>query len=69
LDEQRIKNDSTLSESKLVVKRAKAIVDKYERKTADLMQNTREHMNSLNIPESSKKAMLGGFDKSMEKAA
>ena len=64
LDAQRIKNDSTLSESKLVVKRAKAIVDKYERKAADVKQNTREHINFLNISESSKKEMLAGFDKS-----
>lgn len=68
LDAQRLKNDSTLSESKFVVKRAKAIVDKYERKTADLMQNTREQMNSLNISESLKKEMLVDFDKSIGKA-
>lgn len=40
LDAQRVKNDTTLSESKVMIARAKAIIDKYEKKTADLMQGS-----------------------------
>lgn len=68
LDAQRVKNDTTLSESKVMIARAKAIIDKYENKTADLMQGTKAHINSLNMSESTKREMLAGFDRGMSKA-
>jgi len=68
LDAQRVKNDTTLSESKVMIARAKAIIDKYENKTADLMQGTKAHINSLNMSESTKREMLAGFDRGMGKA-
>jgi hypothetical protein len=68
LDVQRIEHDPTLSESKIIVKRAKAIAEKYEQETADLLWNTRASIDSLNMPESSKEEMLAGFDRGMGKA-
>jgi hypothetical protein len=69
LDVQRIEKDVTLAESKTIVKRAKAIVDKYEQETADLLQNTRASVNSLDMPESPKEEMLASYDRSMGKAS
>jgi hypothetical protein len=66
LDAERIKNDTTLSESKVMIERAKAIVDKYDKKTAVLLQDTRARISALAISEATKKRMLGGFDKSMD---
>lgn len=68
LDAQRIKNDVALSESRVMIQRAKTIVDKYERKTAELMQGTRSHIESLNVSETTKKEMLAGFERGMSKA-
>lgn len=68
LDTQRIKRDTTLSESKVMIERAKAIVDKYEKKTADLMRGTRSQINALNMSESTKREMLAGFEKGMSKS-
>lgn len=68
LDAHRIKNDTTLSESKVLIERAKAIVDKYEKKTAVLLQDTRARISAFSMSESTKKEMLAGFDKGMEKA-
>ena len=68
LDAQRIKRDTTLSESKVMIERAKVIVDKYEKKSADLMQGTRAHINALNLSESAKRSMLAGFEKGMAKS-
>lgn len=68
LDAQRVKNDTTLSESKVMIDRAKTIVVKYEKKTAHLMESTRERINALNMAETTKREMLAGFDKGMGKA-
>jgi hypothetical protein len=69
LDVQRIQSDPTLSESKTIVTRAKAVVEEYERKTADLLQDTRASISSLNIPESSKEEALANFERGMRKAS
>lgn len=68
LDAKRIKNDTTLSESKVMIERAKVIADKYEKKTADLMTGTRAHINALNMSESNKREMLAGFERGMSKS-
>jgi hypothetical protein len=68
LDAKRIKNDVALSESRVMIERAKAIVDKYEKKTSGLMQGTRVHIGSLNMPEATKKEMLAGFERGMSKS-
>lgn len=68
LDAQRIKADTTLSESKVMIERAKAIIDKYEKKTADLMQDARAQITALNMSESTKREMLAGLEKGMSKS-
>lgn len=68
LDAKRIKNDVALSESRVMIERVKAIVQKYEKKTAELMQGTRTHIESLNMSEASKKEMLAGFERGMDKS-
>ena len=68
LDAKRIKNDTTLSESKVMIERAKVIADKYEKKTADLMNGTRAHINALNMSESNKREMLAGFEEGMRES-
>lgn len=68
LDAKRIRNDTTLSESKMMIERAKIIADKYEKKTADLMNGTRAHINALNMSESNKLKMLAGFERGMSKS-
>ena len=69
LDAKRIRNDTTLSESKAMLERAKAIADKYEKKTADLMNGTRAYINALNISESNKREMLAGFARGISKSS
>lgn len=68
LDAKRIKNDAALSESRVMIERAKAIVDKYEKKTSALMQGTGAHIESLNMSEKAKKEMLAGFERGMSKS-
>lgn len=68
LDANRIRNDPTLFESRAMIERAKAIVDKHEKKTAVLMQEAREHIELLNVSEIKKKDMLSGFEKAMAKS-
>lgn len=68
LDAQRIKNDARLSESKVMIERAKAIVDKYEKKTAGLMQDTRLRIGATTMSGSTKKKILEGFDDGFREA-
>lgn len=69
LDPQRLKKDTTLSESRMMIERAKVIIDKYEKKNANLIYESRTRINALNMSESSKTDMLAGFDKSVAKSA
>lgn len=68
LDAKRITNDTTLSESKVMIERAKVIAEKYEKKTADYINETRVHINSLNMSESNKRELLAGFEKGMSRS-
>ena len=68
LDAKRIRNDTTLSESKVMIERAKIITEKYEKKTADLVNGTRAHINALNMSESKKRVMLAGFERGMSES-
>jgi len=69
LDTKRIKNDTTLSESKVMIERAKIIVVKYEKKTADLINGARGDINALNMSELNKREMLAGFEKGISKSS
>lgn len=68
LDANRIKNDKTFVESKVIIQKAKEVVAKYTKKTEELLENARNKINTLNISESSKRNMLSGFDRGIEKA-
>lgn len=68
LDAKRITNDTTLSESKVMIERAKVIAEKYEKKTADYINETRVHINSLNMSDSNKRELLAGFEKGMSRS-
>lgn len=62
LDAGRLKNDLGLIESKAMIERARAIVDKYAEKTSHLMDDGRAMIADLNISEASKREVLAGFD-------
>lgn len=68
LDANRIKADKTFVESKVTIQKAKEVVKKYKEQTSTLLSNAKENIRSLNISETSKREMLSGFDKGMEKA-
>jgi len=68
LDAERIRADKALIESKVTIRKAKEIVGKYQERTNVLLNNARQNIRSLNISESSKREMLSGFDRGMEKA-
>ena len=68
LDPQRIRVDKGLVESKVTIRKAKEIVDKYKEKTNILLHDAREKIASLNMSASLKREALSGFDRGMEKA-
>lgn len=68
LDANRIKDDAMLSESKVMIERAKAIVDKYEKKTSELLRDTKVRIGALSLPESTKKALLAGFERGVSRS-
>lgn len=67
LDAQRIKDDIGLVESKAITARAKAIVDKYADKTSQLMSDARKSISALDISEASRREMLAGFERGVDK--
>jgi hypothetical protein len=68
MDTDRIKTDSALIESKIIIRKSKEIVSKYQNKTNVLLNVARENIRSLNISKSLKNEMLLGFEQGMEKA-
>ena len=68
LDANRIKADKTFVESKVTIQKAKEVVAKYTKNTQTLLESAKNNIRSLNISESSKRGMLSGFDRGMEKA-
>jgi hypothetical protein len=66
LDPRRIKHDTALAESRVMVRQAGAIVDKYEGKTAKLISDFRKQIPALPFDETAKLEMLAGFDKGMK---
>ena len=68
LDANRIKADKTFDESKVIIQKAKEVVSKYTANTQTLLDSAKNNIRSLNISESSKRSMLSGFDRGMEKA-
>jgi hypothetical protein len=68
LDPNRIEKDKTFIESKVTIQKAKEIVKKYKNRANTLLENAKDNIRSLNVSESSKREMLSGFDRGMEKA-
>jgi len=66
LDPRRIEQDTTLAESRVIVKQASTIVSKYEDKTAKLIHDARKQIPALPFDEAAKHEMLAGFDKGIE---
>lgn len=68
LNPERLEEDRTLIESKIMIQKAKDIVEKYRDRTYTLLENARKDISSLNVSESSKREMANGFDKGMVKS-
>ena len=68
LDPERLKEDRTLVESKIMIRKAKDIVGKYRARTYTLLENARKDIGSLNVSESSRREMANGFDTGMAKS-
>jgi len=68
LDASRIKADKTFVESNVTILKAKEVVTKYTIRTQELLENAKNKIRALNISESSKRSMLSGFERGMEKA-
>lgn len=69
LDPSRLNEDSTLIESKIIIQKAKDILEKYRAKHHTLLKDLREDINNSNISESAKKQATNGFDASMAEAS
>ena len=65
LDPDRIKKDRTLTESKMLIQRANAIVRKYKAQTYTLLDNTQKEISILNISENYRRGILNGFKEGM----
>lgn len=68
LDGRRLKSDATLSESRSMLQQARTIVAKYKSGNDAMFASMREEIERSNLSESSRRSMLGGFDRSVEKA-
>jgi len=66
LDGQRLRNDSTLAESRTVIQQAKDIVSKYQSRTGELFTQVRRDIENSDLTANSKQSMLSGFDKSAQ---
>jgi len=69
LDASRLRDDTDLADSKKIIQKARQIVDKYERKGADLLRAARARIQTLNVSGPAKKEMCEGFDLGMERAS
>lgn len=68
LDADRIAKDKNLSESRLIVKRAKSIIDKYSLQTAELFESGRKSIESMKVSASTKKDTSDGFERGLAKS-
>lgn len=66
LDGQRLRNDSTLAESRTIIQQAKQIVGKYRARTNDLFIQVRRDIDVSDLAAYSKQSMLSGFDRSAQ---
>lgn len=61
-DMDRIKQDSSLVESKAMIKKAKDIVVKYKEKTHNLFEGSRMEIDNLNLSGNSKQEFIRGYE-------
>jgi hypothetical protein len=66
LDGERLKRDSTLSESRTMLQQATAIVTKYKSRTNAVFATMRADIESSDLSTSSKNSMLAGFDSTFD---
>jgi hypothetical protein len=66
LDGDRIRADSNLAESSFILNRTRAVIDKYEQLNTETAYAARDSIQSLNISESSKRELEGGFSGSIQ---
>lgn len=65
LDGSRLKNDSTLTESRTMIQQAKDIVTKYQLRTDKLYAQMRRDIETSDMSAESKRSMLTGFDEKL----
>jgi len=68
LDPSRLKNDSTMIESKSMIKQARRIVSDYRKRNIKLIYDMRNSIQNLNLSEDMKERLRTGFESSMEDA-
>lgn len=68
LDPERVKQDKTLIESKMMVRNAKDIVNKYRALTFALLDNALKDIDKMNVSDNSRREMANGFNKGMVKS-
>lgn len=68
LDPERVNQDRTLIESKIMLKKANDIVGKYRVQMYSLLDNAKKDIANLNVSERSKQNILDGFERGMAKS-
>lgn len=68
LDSERVNQDKTLIESRMMVQKAKDIVGKYRAQTYVLLENARKDIGNLSVSDNSRREMASGFDRGMAKS-
>lgn len=66
LDSQRLRNDSSMAEGRIMLQQAKEIVSKYRKRTNDLFVQVRRDIETSDLTANSKQSMLTGFDKTSQ---
>lgn len=68
LHAQRIKDDTGLSESMVMIDQAKAIVARYEEKSVELVQQSRADIDALEFSEAFRKQFEVGFERGLSRS-
>ena len=66
LDGERLKDDPTLSQSRVMLKQANDIVARYQSRTDSVYAQIRRDIENSDLTVSSKTSMIAGFDKTAE---
>ena len=63
LDPERIKNDGSLEESKAIIRKGKAVVEKYRNLTHAAIDEARNDVAKLKLDDAARGQLLAGFEK------